>query len=400
MRALSYESTIRSCFIAYVVQAIINNFVPLLFVTFHESFGIDLGRITLLITINFLVQLFVDRTSACFVDRIGYRLSMILAHLFSAAGLLLLATLPFMMSDKYAALIISVFVYAIGGGLIEVLVSPVVEACPTKNKGKEMSLLHSFYCWGYVAVILISTAFFYFAGMERWRIMTLIWIIVPLANMVSFFFVPIFPIVPEEKKGKNGLFSNSMFWLFFLMMMASGASEQAVSQWASAFAEMGLGVGKTIGDLAGPCLFAFMQGLSRLYYGKYCDRINLRKMMGRSTVLCILSYLLASLSPIPAISLAGCALCGFSVGILWPGTLSIAAKHLPSGGTLMFAFLALAGDIGCSVGPSLAGFVSEKAGGNLSKGILAAIIFPILMACALLLLRGRKKRQISRETAV
>ena len=393
MPRLSYEATVRSCFAAYIVQAIINNFVPLLFVTFSESFGIGLGKITLLITFNFTLQLVVDFVSAYTVDRIGYRKCMIAAHFFSALGLFFLAVLPFILSDAFTALLISVAVYALGGGLIEVLVSPIVEACPTKNKEREMSMLHSFYCWGFVGVILISTLFFHLFGTGSWRVMTLLWMIVPLANMISFFFVPIYDIVPEgeKKMGTGNLFSRGIFWLFLLMMIASGASEQAVGQWASAFAETGLGVSKTAGDLAGPCLFAFMQGLSRVFYGKYGDRINLRKMMETCAVLCIAGYLMTSLSPHPVISLAGCALCGFSVGLFWPGTFSIAAGTLPAGGTMMFAFLALAGDAGCSLGPTLAGFVSEAAGGELSSGILAAIVFPCTMLAALLILRKYRR---------
>ncbi len=263
MKPLSYESTVRSCFVAYIVQAIVNNFAPLLFVTFSESFGIDMGRITLLITFNFVLQLCVDLLSTLFVDRIGYRVSMILAHFLSALGLLLMAVLPFTMENSFVALLIAIAVYAVGGGLLEVIVSPVVEACPTKNKAREMSLLHSFYCWGFVAVILISTLFFHLFGISSWRVMALLWMTVPLVNMVAFFFVPIFPVLPEGEKGMSakGLFSSGTFWILLLMMLSSGAAEQAVGQWASAFAEKGLGVGKTIGDLAGPCLFAFMQGM-------------------------------------------------------------------------------------------------------------------------------------------
>ena len=392
MPRLSYESTVRSCFVAYIVQAIIINFAPLLFVTFQNTFSIGLSDITFLITFNFVIQLAVDFASAYFIDRIGYRASLIIAHLFSAAGLFLLSELPFAIDNHYLGLLISVAIYAIGGGLLEVLVSPVVEACPTKNKEKEMSMLHSFYCWGFVTVILISTVFFSIFGIESWRVMAKIWMIVPIVNTISFFFVPIYDIVPEEKKmGKTKMFRSGIFWLLFFMMIASGASEQAVGQWASAFAETGLNISKTIGDLAGPCLFAFMQGTSRLIFGKYGERINLKKMMTASAVLCCICYIATSLSPYPVLSLIGCALTGFSVGIFWPGTFSIAAGILPGGGTAMFAFLALDGDIGCSVGPSLAGFVADAANGRISMGILAAIIFPIFMLLSLILLTRREK---------
>ena len=395
MKRSSYEATVRSCFVAYIVQAIINNFAPLLFVTFQRDFGINLSEVTLLITFNFLIQILVDLASAYFVDRIGYRAAMITAHLLSAAGLFFLSELPFMISNAYIALLISVAIYAIGGGLLEVVVSPVVEACPTKNKEKEMSMLHSFYCWGFVAVILISTLFFHIFGIEEWRVMAKLWMLVPLVNMIAFFFVPIYDIVPDEKKmGKTKMFRSGIFWLLFFMMIASGASEQAVGQWASAFAETGLNISKTIGDLAGPCLFAFMQGTSRLIFGKYGERINLKKMMTASAVLCCICYLATSLSPYPVLSLVGCALTGFSVGIFWPGTFSIAAGVLPGGGTAMFAFLALAGDVGCSVGPTVTGFAADIFDKSISSGILISIVFPVFMFISLQIMRKTEEHEI------
>lgn len=395
MKRSSYEATVRSCFVAYIVQAIINNFAPLLFVTFQRDFGINLSEVTLLITFNFLIQILVDLASAYFVDRIGYRAAMITAHLLSAAGLFLLSELPFMISNAYIALLISVAIYAIGGGLLEVVVSPVVEACPTKNKEKEMSMLHSFYCWGFVAVILISTLFFHIFGIEEWRVMAKLWMLVPLVNMIAFFFVPIYDIVPDEKKmGKTKMFRSGIFWLLFFMMIASGASEQAVGQWASAFAETGLNISKTIGDLAGPCFFAFMQGTSRLIFGKYGERINLKKMMTASAVLCCICYLATSLSPYPVLSLVGCALTGFSVGIFWPGTFSIAAGVLPGGGTAMFAFLALAGDVGCSVGPTVTGFAADIFDKSISSGILISIVFPVFMFISLQIMRKTEEHEI------
>ena len=385
MHRLTYESTIRSCFVAYIVQAIVVNFAPLLFVTFQQTFAIGLREITFLITFTFAIQLVIDFASAYLTDRIGYRRCMIAAHVFSAAGLLLISELPFILRDPYPALLIPVATYAIGGGLLEVLISPVVEACPTRNKEKAMSMLHSFYCWGFVAVILISTIFFSVFGIQSWRTLARLWAAVPLANMIAFFFVPIYDILPDGRKsGTAALFSNGTFWLLFFMMIASGASEQAVGQWASTFAETGLGVSKTIGDLAGPCLFAFMQGLSRLIFGRYGDRIDLQRMMRASAILCCISYLLASLSPDPVLSLIGCALCGLSVGIFWPGTFSIASSILKGGGTAMFAFLALAGDVGCAIGPSLTGLAADMLGGNISSGILCSMLFPVFMLLALL----------------
>jgi fucose permease len=386
----TYKTTVVACFVGYIVQAIVNNFAPLLFITFQKSYDIPLSQITLLVTINFGVQLAVDLLSTLFVDKIGYRASIVLAQGFSAAGLILLTVLPEVM-PPFAGILTAVVVYAIGGGIIEVLISPIMESCPTDNKEKAMSLLHSFYCWGHVGVVLVSTAFFALCGIENWRILAYIWALVPVINGFVFLKTPIAPLIAEGEKGMTlpELFKNKTFWLLVIMMVCSGASEQAVSQWASAFAETGLGISKTAGDLAGPMTFAVMMGASRLIYGKYGEKINLEKFMAASSLVCVFAYLITSLSPAPLLSLIGCALCGFSVGIMWPGTFSRAAASLRTGGTAMFALLALAGDLGCSSGPTLVGFVSDAASGNLKTGILAATLFPLIMILCLVL--GKRK---------
>ena len=370
-----------ACFIGYIVQAIVNNFLPLLFVTFQNKYSVPLTQITLLITLNFGVQLIVDMISAGFVDKIGYRASALIAHICSAAGLILLTVLPEAFPDPFVGILAAVLIYAVGGGLIEVLISPILEACPTKNKETAMSLLHSFYCWGHVGVVLISTLFFSIFGIENWKLLALCWAAVPAVNIILFAKAPIYPLHAEGERGLTlkQLFTLKTFRIMILMMICAGASEQAVSQWASTFAERGLGVSKTIGDLAGPMSFAALMGLSRLLFGKFGDRIDLDKFMKLSCLLCIASYLCISLVPIPAVGLIGCAVCGFSVGIMWPGAFSKASAAIKGGGTALFAMLALAGDIGCSGGPALAGYISGCFGGELRAGILAAIIFPILM---------------------
>lgn len=383
----NYQKTIYASFVGYIVQAIINNFVPLLFLTFEESYQIPLSRITMLITINFGIQLVVDLLSAGFVDRIGYRVSIVLAHIFSAAGLISLVVLPECMPDAFMGLLCAVIIYATGGGLLEVLVSPIVESCPTKHKEQTMSLLHSFYCWGHVGVVLLSTCFFRSFGIESWKVLTCLWAIIPICNAVVFSKVPIASLTEDGERGMSikELFSQKVFWLLLLLMMCAGASEQAVSQWASTFAEKGLGVTKTVGDLAGPMTFAILMGIARAFYGKFGARINLDKFMIGSGALCVLSYLCISLAPFPVLSLLGCAVCGLSVGIMWPGSFSRASTALRGGGTAMFALLALAGDLGCSGGPTLVGFVAGLAGDNLKMGILAGIIFPILLIAGILL---------------
>lgn len=388
-----YQNTMYACFVGYIVQAIVNNFVPLLFLTFESSYGIPLSQITMLITFNFGIQLLVDLLSAKFVDKIGYRVSIVMAHIFAALGLAGLVVLPDLLSNAFAGLLIAVVIYAIGGGLIEVLISPIMESCPSENKEKAMSLLHSFYCWGHVGVVLLSTLFFWFFGIADWKILALLWVIIAVCNGILFCKVPIAPLIEEGETGMSlrELCKNRIFWILMLMMMCAGASEQAVSQWASTFAEQGLGVSKTIGDLAGPMSFAILMGSARAFYGKFGDRIDLDKFMQASSLLCIVSYLCISLSPSPLFSLIGCSLCGLSVGIMWPGTFSKASAALRNGGTVMFALLALAGDVGCSGGPTLVGFVTDLASDDLKKGILAGILFPILLIVGIVSLKKAKR---------
>lgn len=389
----NYKKTIYACFTGYVVQAIVNNFVPLLFLTFEKTYQIPLSQITMLISVNFGVQLFVDFAATSFVDKIGYRISIIMAHLFAAGGLLGLVFLPGLLPSAFAGLMVSVVIYAVGGGLLEVLVSPIMESCPTPNKEKAMSLLHSFYCWGHVGVVLLSTLFFLLFGIEKWRMLTCIWVLIPVANALLFAGSPIAPLVEEGETGltMKELFGNKIFWILMLMMLCAGASEQSVSQWASTFAERGLGVSKTLGDLAGPMAFAVLMGSARTFYGKFGERINMDKFMVGSSILCMISYLCISLAPSPAISLAGCAVCGLSVGIMWPGTFSKASAALRNGGTALFAMLALAGDVGCSGGPALVGYVSSRVSDNLKAGILAGILFPALLVAGIFRLRKQQR---------
>ena len=374
----TYRHTLRACYTGYFVQAIVNNFAPLLFLTFSQQYRIPMERITFLVTFNFALQLLIDMLSAGFIDRIGYRAAAVLAHLLSAAGLVALAVLPELFPSPFAGLLTAVCIYAVGGGLIEVLITPLANACPSDNHTGALSLLHSFYCWGHMAVVLISTVFFLCFGTARWQILTPLWAAVPLVNAFFFARVPIPPIVPEGTAGMTipQLLRSRRFWLMAVLMLCAGASEQSVSQWASAFAEQGLRVSKAVGDLAGPMFFAFTMGLSRLLYSRFSVQLKLRKAILSCALLCIGSYLLISLSPWPFLSLLGCGLCGFSVGIFWPGTASLSAQMMPAGGTAMFALLALGGDLGCSLGPTLVGFAAERFQSDLHWGILTAILFP------------------------
>ncbi len=382
-----YKHTMYACFTGYIVQAVVNSFVPLLFLTFQDQYGISLNEIAFLTGLNFAVQLIVDLLSANFADKIGYRPCIVAAHIFASAGLILLTILPEILPNAYSGLVISVTVYAVGGGLIEVLISPIMQACPGGEKEKDMSLLHSFYSWGQAGVVLFSSLFFACFGIANWRILSRIWAVIPILNGIFFLYVPIGSLIPEGEEGYSirKLGSIPVFWDFLLMIMCAGACEQAVSQWASAYAESALHVTKTVGDLSGPLLFALMMGISRLFYGKFGDKIDLKKYMWISGILCFCSYLLIGFSPLPVIGFLGCALCGFSVGILWPGTYSLGAKMIPMGGTAMFAFFAMFGDIGCSLGPTFVGLLANLMGGRLNYGILIGSVFPIVMAGSLFL---------------
>ena len=379
-----YRKTLLACYLGFITQAITANFAPLLFLTFKDTYGIPLEKIALIPMAFFLTQLLIDFAATKFVDRIGYRTCVVCSQVLSAVGLALLAVLPEVLPDPFTGILIAVVLYAMGAGLIEVLISPIVEACPFDNKDGVMSLLHSFYCWGMVGVILGSTVFFAVFSVKNWHILALLWAVIPFVNAFNFLKCPIERLTEDGEGMKMGqLFRIPLFWLMALLMVCSGASEISMAQWASAFTESAMGVSKTIGDLAGPCLFAVLMGISRVFYGKMSEKLDLTKTMLGCGALCILCYLLASLSPLPVLGLMGCALCGISVGIMWPGTLSISAQKCPKGGTVMFALLALAGDLGGSIGPSLVGSVSSMADGNLKTGLLVATLFPVLLIAGL-----------------
>lgn len=389
----NYKKTLIACYLGFVTQAIAANFAPLLFVTFKNTYEIGFEKIALIPLVFYLTQLLIDLAATKFVDKIGYRACVISSQVLSAAGLVLMAVLPDLISVPFIGILISVVIYAMGSGLIEVLVSPIVEACPFPNKEGMMSLLHSFYCWGAVGVILGSTLFFALFGVANWKILTFIWALIPFLNAFNFISCPIERLVEEGNGMRPGqLFRLPLFWLLILLMICSGASEASMAQWASAFTESAMGVSKTVGDLAGPCLFAAFMGISRILYGKLSGKLDLTKTMLACGILCVICYLMASLSAIPIIGLAGCALCGVSVGIMWPGTISISSQKCPKGGTAMFAFLALAGDFGATVSPTLVGSISNLVGGDLKIGLLVATAFPLILILGLILLHWKFNR--------
>ncbi len=394
----NYKKTLISCYLGFITQAISANFTPLLFLTFKARYGISLEMIAIIPLVFYLTQLLVDLVAVKFADIIGYRTCVVTSQVVSAAGLILMAFLPELLPSPFIGIIISVVLYAIGSGLVEVLLSPIVEACPFENKAGVMSLLHSFYCWGAVGVILGSTLFFAVFGIEHWQIITLIWAAVPLLNTFNFLSCPIERLMEDGEGLRIGqLFRLPLFLLMILLMICAGASEATMTQWASAFTESALGVSKTIGDLAGPCMFAAFMGVARVFYGKKSEKIDLTKVMLVCGTMCVACYLLAALSPLPIIGLIGCALCGLAVGIMWPGTISISAKKCPRGGTAMFAFLALAGDLGAAVGPAMVGAIADAAGGNLKTGLLFATVFPVIMIFGLIVLIKKIDRSTDKQ---
>jgi MFS family permease len=395
MKHLSYRHTLWACYLGYIGQAIVNNLAPLLFLTFQREFQVSLSRLALLISLNFGIQLLVDLVSVWVIDKIGYRKAAVSAHLLCAGGLFSMGILPFMLPDPYAGLVLAVIINALGGGIIEVIISPIVEALPGERKAASMSLLHSFYCWGYVMVVALSTLYFTLAGIEHWRYLVMLWALLPLCNVFLFALVPIKTLLDESASAipLGSLLKGKVFLIILLMMICAGASEQAMAQWASLFAEAGLGVSKTVGDLLGPCAFAVLMGLSRIFLGLQKGRFELERILLISGGLCIGSYLIAVFSPFPLLALAGSSLCGLSVGVMWPGTFSLCSRLFPLGGTAMFAILALAGDLGCAGGPALVGVIMEKT--SFAGGLLGAVVFPVLLAagtCFLVFQASRKKR--------
>lgn len=404
---LNYKHTLYACFCGYICQAIVSNLPPLLFVIFQAQLGISLEKITLLITVGFCIQILVDFLAAKIVDVFGYRVSITIANLCCLAGLLSMSILPMIM-NPFIGLLIGVTLNSVGGGFIEVVVNPIAEALPGDKKSGVMGILHSFYCWGYVAVVLLSTLFFTLVGEQHWSLLSILWCIVPLFNLILFLKVPMKTLVEKDVQiPSRKLFSIKTFWMLFVLMVCAGAAEQAMSKWSSFFAEIGLGTSKTLGDLLGPCAFALLMGITRLIYGKKGAKYDLRKLIAISGGMCIFSYLLVSLSPIPAISLVGCALTGLSIAILWPATISLSSKLYPNGGNAMFGYLALGGDIGCAVGPSLVGFVSNIiiksnytgverlfTGGDITQsalkvGLFTAIVFPIVILLSTHMLKNK-----------
>lgn len=391
MKEKSYLKTVAACFTAYICQAVAVNFVPLLFVTFNKTYGIPLEEITVLVILNFVSQLITDMVASKYVSKIGYRPCLIACHVFCCTGFLAMAVLPDLI-NPFMGLLIATVIYSVGAGLIEVLLNPVIESCPIKNKARILSVMHSFYCWGVVGAVLISTAFFAIFGLENWKILTCIWALIPFCNAILFAFVPLYPIAEETEDGANykKLFSQPVFIIIMIVMLCAGAAELTVGQWASTFVEQGLNIPKSYGDLVGVCGFAVCMGISRMIYAKYSEHVSIYRVLIYSALLCVVSYLLIGIAASPILALAGCLLCGLSVGMFWPGVILIASRKVKAGGTTMYALCALGGDVGCTAGPALAGFMTGVLGDSLRLGILCSIIFPIILLGGVIMLSKNK----------
>lgn len=409
MQKTNYKSTRIACYVGYVTQAITCNLAPLFYVIFSENYNVSRTQIGQIVLIMFIVQLAVDLVSVRLIPKFGVRALCLTAHAMAAAGLCMLAILPRIMSP-FPGILISIITSSVGSGLIEVLISPIVNALPAEESGSHsLAFLHSFYCWGQAGVVLISTLAMFAIGRERWYVLPVFWALIPFLNMFAFTRVPLCEIDSEESSGAVSLLRSPMFLVAFLVMICSGASEQAMSQWASYFAEAGLGVTKTFGDIFGPCMFAVFMAIGRVLYGVFGERLSVSKCLAFCGGVTVVSYLIAVFSPIPVLSLAGCALCGFGVSLMWPGTLDLSAKRFPRGGSAMFALLAFGGDVGCSAGPFITGLVSDAAKGDaveslssafgvssgqiaLKLGLFAVIVFPVMLIVGVTLLgRSRSK---------
>lgn len=378
---MCHKKTIIACYIGYIVQAISNNFAPLLFLILQAQYQIPLTRITMLISVNFTIQMLTAAASALFVDRIGYRAAAVTAHGCTAAGLVCLALLPDRMGTPFIGILIAVALYAVGGGILEVIISPISEACPAGNSAYAMNILHSFYSWGSAGVIVLSTVFLRVTGNGSWQLLSLLWALLPIVNGIAFLKLPIASPVKENQSNMSipELLTEKGSWELLLLMLCTGASEQAVCQWASAFAEKGLGVSKVLGDIAGPAMFVACMGLARVMHAQLCRTRPLNRLMFYSSCFCVLSYFLIGVIQQPFTNLLGMACCGFSIGIMWPGVFTRSALLIKRGGTAMFALLALSGDLGCAIGPTFAGYMAGLNGADLRFGITCSICFPILL---------------------
>ncbi len=390
----SYKSTKSACYIGYIVQAIVNNFLPILFIVFQKKYGLGYEKLGRIILVNFLIQILSDTITPIIVRAIGYRGCAILCHGLCATGLVMLSVLPTVIGDTYVAILLSVIIYAFGSGIIEVIISPMIELIPTKNKAANMAFLHSFYCWGQAFTVVCTTLLVSVFGFLNWNFIPLIWATVPFINMFFFIKVPVIEPKKETEKIKNNKFFISReFICFVVFMLCAGTSEVTMAQWASMFVQQGLGINKVTGDILGPCLFAIAMGIGRVFFGVLSGKFSYRKALVLNNILCFLCYIVVAFCKSPIPCLIACALCGFSVSLSWPGTYSLASARFPNGGTVMFSAFALFGDLGCSLGPWLLGLIADMY--DLQTGFFVCSVFPLVMVITALFVLKEKDCKVN-----
>lgn len=399
-----YRLTIRCCYLGMFVQAIVINLAPILFIPFKEQLGLTFEQLGRLILINFVTQVAFDLIAGATVTRLGVRRMVVAAHILVTLGLWLFAWLPGRLTSPYAGLVIGTIVFSMGGGVLELLLSPIINAVPSERKAADMSLLHSFYAWGQMTVILLTALAVFVLPAGPWRWVAPFWSIVPALGAWGFSRAPIPPFVEEEKRHRlRELLRVPAFLAAMLGLALAGASEIAISQWISAFAEKALRFPKLLGDLGGVCLFAAALGVGRTWYGLYGHKVCIRTRMIGGALLATVMYVLASLSPWPWVSLLACVMSGLAVSLFWPGLLSLTAVRFPLAGASMFAVLCAAGDMGCALAPWAVGLCADRVtalglGGGmgwtpeafgLRMGLLAGALFPFGLLLVLIGLRQK-----------
>ena len=388
----NYKITKYTCYLFYVLQGTLLNLTPLLFVPLMEQYGLSYMKLGALASVNFATQLIVDIVLSKLTDKHRYRISLRLSASAAFIGYMIFAWAPGRLGDPYTWLLIGTVVYSIGAGLMEITISPLIHALPDKAKGKSMAILHSFYAWGVVLTVIVSTSVLAIIGRDKWNFIVTGWLIVPVIGFILSCIMP----VPKPESGENERTAGSFrilikpaFILFLAMIFFGSCAEAVMTQWSSAFLERAVGLDKLIGDIAGMSMFALMLGLCRMASAALDKKISLSTYMMLGTIGAVICYIIVSVSNVAAVSLIFCALTGFMVGMLWPGTLVLAADAFPKAGAWLFAYLAVAGDLGGVFGPWITGAIADRSG--LNAGLGAAAIFPVIGLICMIIYKRRTR---------
>lgn len=360
LTAKSYQLTTISCFVGIFCQAVSSNITAILFIPLMTLYGLSYVHLGLLVGINFTTQVLVDIIASRLVDRYGFRVFVLPSDILAVIGLVLFGLTPVLFDNILTGLVFSTIIFSASCGLQEVMLSPIVNAIPHNDKGPAMALMHSFYAWGQVATIIITTLFLFFFGIENWQVIVFLWALVPLVNFFMFLAAPFPGVIHENQRmTMRDLILKPFYLVALLAIMGGAATELVMNQWSSTFSEKVLELPKVTGDILGMCGFAVFLGLGRVLYGRYGSKINMNNVLVGSAAAAVVCYIAVAISPLPAISLAACAVCGLAASLLWPGTLVITAEKYPLAGAWIFAILAAAGDIGAASGPFAAGVITD-----------------------------------------